>query len=662
MSVSGHSEAQEEPAAAAARAGDRVATGDLGGDAATAAGRSTAARLLALQGRAGNRAVGRLLRQQAAAFKPAVTGTPNRPAIDEEKIYREVKSLLSSTFLFDPVTDGDAESALWQLGHLPDDALGRVVMRLEADGLIDVLLEELPAAKRRSLKLIQILGKRPVHKNKGMVKKYLDNWLVTTDDDAEAAAALIEALPPEDRKVMYESWYGKELRENLPGSANYEDGIGTQLLEGALIGDFKEDQSFWNIAGQVATGFIPYAGQVADMRDTVAALDKLDKNGWTNGWDWANLLLTLVAWVPGLGDLVGKLGKAGMKWLRAGGRKLIGAFFGSLTKRVLEPALKAAVDHVLKPLVGKVRKAIDDVVARIRKAMPAPAAATPAPAKAAPPAAATPPATPAKTDTAASKAAREVLEKEVDDALGKVAKETPDAVGTLVERLVLGFVDKLKVWAAESFPQWFKKIYVALEGDWIVVYGVASKVKVVKARPKAVKEYVLKQTETLKALVKDRTKALTKARASGVAAAEDALRKQAIDVTEEIGEYVADILIRRQFAGSTVNRLYTGSGSGVLDLVYKVDGRLVVVEAKGGASRLGFRTVGSESVQQGTLKYLDDILDSMIKKGGADKKIAEQVQAARAAREVDYFIAKSGRVPESAAPLKPKLLKVPAPS
>jgi hypothetical protein len=184
------------------------------------------------------------------------------------------------------------------------------------------------------------------------------------------------------------------------------------------------------------------------------------------------------------------------------------------------------------------------------------------------------------------------------------------------------------------------------------------------ARVTLVKDYVVKQTEKLTGLVKDRTKALAKARAEGVDAAEAALkRKEAIDITEDIGEYVADILIRRHFTGKPVSIAYKGTGSGVLDLVYRVEGRLVVVEAKGGGSRLGFRMVGETiSAQQGTLKYLDDILDSMYKMGGKHKKIAEELMEARANRLVDYFVAKSGRVPESAAQLKPRLFKVPAPA
>ncbi|RBQ16634.1 hypothetical protein DP939_28485 [Spongiactinospora rosea] len=100
-------------------------------------------------------------------------------------------------------------------------------------------------------------------------------------------------------------------------------GVQNEVLEGAVIGDFKENPTVWNTVGQIAIGFVPYAGQVADARDTIASLIKLRKSGWKDPWEWANLALTLVAWVPGVGDVAKGIGKGVLRTVRGGGGRFL---------------------------------------------------------------------------------------------------------------------------------------------------------------------------------------------------------------------------------------------------------------------------------------------------------------------------------------------------
>ncbi len=96
--------------------------------------------------------------------------------------------------------------------------------------------------------------------------------------------------------------------------------IQNEIMEGAILGDFKENPTIWNTIGQIAMGFVPYAGQVADIRDLIASIKKLHQSGWKDGWEWFNLVLVIIGFIPGIGDLI-KAGGRGLKGVirRAGG-------------------------------------------------------------------------------------------------------------------------------------------------------------------------------------------------------------------------------------------------------------------------------------------------------------------------------------------------------
>ena len=76
------------------------------------------------------------------------------------------------------------------------------------------------------------------------------------------------------------------------------------ILEGALKGELIDDPNGWNILGQVIMGFVPYAGQAADIRDLLVILDKME----SGEAGYLDLSLALVAFIPGLGDAI-KAGK-----------------------------------------------------------------------------------------------------------------------------------------------------------------------------------------------------------------------------------------------------------------------------------------------------------------------------------------------------------------
>lgn len=77
-----------------------------------------------------------------------------------------------------------------------------------------------------------------------------------------------------------------------------EEGVGA-FFEGAILGDFSGNDSWSKTGGQVVVGVIPVVGQIADARDTVAAV-----GGIIRGEEgaWANLGAAAIGWIPLVGD------------------------------------------------------------------------------------------------------------------------------------------------------------------------------------------------------------------------------------------------------------------------------------------------------------------------------------------------------------------------
>ena len=128
------------------------------------------------------------------------------------------------------------------------------------------------------------------------------------------------------------------LAETVESGAGKVFDIKKELLEGAVVGDFKENPTIWNTIGQVAIGFVPYAGQVADIRDIIANVKKLHEGGYKDPDAWINLGLTAIGIIPGFGDAIKAAGKGSKGVIR----------------KALSGVLKNA-DNILRPVLGKAK-------------------------------------------------------------------------------------------------------------------------------------------------------------------------------------------------------------------------------------------------------------------------------------------------------------------
>jgi F0F1-type ATP synthase membrane subunit b/b' len=128
------------------------------------------------------------------------------------------------------------------------------------------------------------------------------------------------------------------LAETIESGAGKVFDIKKEILEGAVVGDFNENPTIWNTIGQVAIGFVPYAGQVADIRDIVANVKKLHETGYKDPDAWINLGLTAIGIIPGFGDAIKAAGKGSKGAIRKG----------------LSSVLKNA-DNILRPVLGKAK-------------------------------------------------------------------------------------------------------------------------------------------------------------------------------------------------------------------------------------------------------------------------------------------------------------------
>jgi len=76
--------------------------------------------------------------------------------------------------------------------------------------------------------------------------------------------------------------------------------------------------------------------------------------------------------------------------------------------------------------------------------------------------------------------------------------------------------------------------------------------------------------------------------------------------------------------------------SGEFDQIWEVDGQIYIVEAKGGSSGLGSRSIGNNRrAQQGTREYMDSILDNMDRNGQGD--LATRIRGADAIDDLNYI-------------------------
>ncbi|MBL8148830.1 MAG: hypothetical protein JNN15_02755 [Blastocatellia bacterium] len=135
-------------------------------------------------------------------------------------------------------------------------------------------------------------------------------------------------------------------RLTTPKSGRFEEGVGS-FINGAIVGDFNTKNNTWSkIGGQTVVGLIPIAGQVADVRDTIAAIKNVaeGKEG-----AWTDLGLAVVGWVPGLGDAA----KGGARALRQGAKQGLGEVGSRLFRNIDPQAVLRQGQQTFESLVKK---------------------------------------------------------------------------------------------------------------------------------------------------------------------------------------------------------------------------------------------------------------------------------------------------------------------
>ena len=90
-------------------------------------------------------------------------------------------------------------------------------------------------------------------------------------------------------------------------------------LWGTIKGDFEPDPDPSQIVATMGVGFVPVLGQIADLRDVVANVYLLSKDeGWKDTLRWIGLVVTLVGFVPGVGDVLKGCFRFAVRGLRGG--------------------------------------------------------------------------------------------------------------------------------------------------------------------------------------------------------------------------------------------------------------------------------------------------------------------------------------------------------
>lgn len=99
---------------------------------------------------------------------------------------------------------------------------------------------------------------------------------------------------------------GSKNPANAEVDAQQDEGVWDYILDAlkqAVFGDFTDESNLLGTALSVAIGFIPYVGQIADIRDLVADIYNLIDDGPTTE-EWVALGFTVIGIIPGVGDLL----------------------------------------------------------------------------------------------------------------------------------------------------------------------------------------------------------------------------------------------------------------------------------------------------------------------------------------------------------------------
>ena len=87
--------------------------------------------------------------------------------------------------------------------------------------------------------------------------------------------------------------------------------------------------------------------------------------------------------------------------------------------------------------------------------------------------------------------------------------------------------------------------------------------------------------------------------------------------SEALGEEAARIYVKQNYPDATplASKLPGKGKQGQFDQVYATeDGKVLIIEAKGGNASWGSRSAGKDRAQQGSLEYMDSIIDNYTSK------------------------------------------------
>jgi hypothetical protein len=266
----------------------------------------------------------------------------------------------------------------------------------------------------------------------------------------------------------------------------------------------------------------------------------------------------------------------------------------------------------------------------------------------------------------AERAAREMAEAEAgrvtsEGAAEAVGRRIGEAAGqSLIRRIrqvIQDFIQSIKRWAREVYQRFgFREYVVEVEGEWLSLYGIRSKVLLARFRRDAIEAWVVENSPDLQAARHSRASQLGAARSaalSGDDALAAMLRGNAVRVSEEIGELAAQKVVTSRFPSAVL--VHQGASSGTVDLIFRLgDGSLVIVEAKGGAGRLITREIApGVRAEQGTVGYLRSVLGNMRGRPG-EAAIAQEALDALNGGRLRYFLSETP-VPRGTASLETRL-------
>ncbi|HEX8696570.1 MAG TPA: DUF4157 domain-containing protein [Longimicrobium sp.] len=520
---------------------------------------------------------------------------------------------------------------------------------------------------------------------------------------AGPGAARLAGAPPVVRPMPYGP---AVVRRQGEAGAAEEEGMSLsdfgEWILGAIAGEFNPEQSVGQIALDTGLGLIPVVDQAFDIRDILAHLyfmifeEEYDRPG-----RWLGVAITLVGLIPEAGTAIRGVVKSLLRggadalrrvgdlltlarrllpdggdlarlrtfvarhwdewvaygvgqWNRAVARMdevlravpdFISGGYRALLARIQALAPRALTDAFAR-LRAQVTGALDDLVARLRPATPGVpgGGATGRATREAEESAA------AEAEQAAARAADDALRLETRGALadaveGRLGRRAGREIGELMRELI----EAIREWARTVFAGFgFRRYEVALEGDDLALYGRRSRILLARIEVGSVQDWVITTTRAIREARHARITQLGRAAASASDALVRLLRGNAVRLSEELGELAAMAVIRARFPSARL--LHRGSGSGTLDLIYEAGGNLIVVEAKGGAGRLGTREIRAGlHAQQGTVTYLRDVIASMLNRPG-EAAVANRLLAQLNAGRIRYFLTETP-VPRGTAPL-----------